>query len=117
MTPKLPKSKAWEFEFWLSHRLSETGKEVPFKDATVRAWFSDSLGGDPINEESVLTLVERDNRPGCYFGVLALATLAADLSSYNEGDTVYEVCERNGEIDSRPLQVTLVNIMASPTNR
>ena len=107
----IPKTKAWEFEFRLTHRLEETGKEVPFKDATVRAWLSNTLGGSAITEANILTLTEREERPGVYFGVLTVDQVAVDLTGKDEGDIVYEVCERNGEIDSRPLEVTLVSVI------
>jgi hypothetical protein len=115
----IARSKAWEFEFRLTHRKDTNGKEIPLTGQTVRAWLSETFGGEAITTADVLTLTEREERPGCYFGVLSQALLAAELDSASavEGTTVYEVCDRNGERDSRALTVTLISTMQPATGR
>lgn len=115
----IAKTKAWEFEFRLTHRKDTNGKEIPLAGQTVRAWLSLTFGGDAIENADVLTLTERTERPGCYFGILTYDKVAAELATAfaEEGTIIYEVCERNGERDSRPLTVTLVSEMLPATGR
>lgn len=109
--PKIPKTKAWEFEFKLTHRNEATGREVPLRSATVRAWLSLTEGGEPITDGHVYTTTERTAKPGVYFVVAPVEDIASDLESLDQGAFVYEVCERNGDRDARKLVVEDVSDM------
>jgi hypothetical protein len=99
---KIAKNKAWQFDFRLIARRSDTGKEMPYTGATVSAWLSATSGGNPINALHVVSLTERTHRTGSYFGVLDAASVASDCGVLT---TVYEVCEQAGDRDSRKLTV------------
>jgi hypothetical protein len=107
----IPRARAREFEWRLVRKDADSGEPSPIPETSaVSAWLSLTEDGEPITPGSVVALTRRalelrtDSR-ALWFGVLERDAVTEALSDLDAGDVVHEVCEVDGERDSRECTV------------
>lgn len=108
---EIARGEAREFEWSIREKDEFTGVPEPLdEDTPITGWLSAAYKGDPITDESVVTLKRRERTTRADGRILWFAILGADevteaLSGIATSGTAYEVIEIAGERRSRGFTV------------
>lgn len=81
-----------EIGWLLSSRDPATGLPIPATGlAGVQSWISASIGGTPLDPSVSISLTERTDEPGAYFGTIDGSVITAILGARTDGSLVYLV--------------------------